>query len=232
MNTYVFFHVGEDCWQPQLLVRSINACDPSAEVIQVSDEVTPSIPGIARRHTLRVDRYELMSMRLDGFAGLKLGYPAIYLDTDMILLHHCDSKQIIGDKEIVMCRRSFNKESIFNHSFRGMNLSEYKGMKLDDVYPYLACATVTQSSDVWESLAAILEGLDPKYRVWYGDQEALKIFKTRRPLSCGSFLENTYGCIPENLTEYPSARIVHFKGAARKIQMQEFFRARFKSLQQ
>lgn len=227
MNTYVFFHVGDDCLYPQLLVHSINACDPGAEVIQVSNEGTPNISGVTRRHNIQGDPMQLMSMRLKGFAELRLDYPAIYLDTDMILIRPCSPRLIIGDMKIMMCRRSFNRDATFNESFRGMNLSEYSGRKLDDVYPYLACATITANFEVWQSLSAVLKGLDPKYRLWYGDQEALKIYKKKRPSVCGAILENIYGCLPEHYSDYPAARIVHFKGAERKSHMPHFFSSRY-----
>jgi hypothetical protein len=44
------------------------------------------------------------------------------------------------------------------------------------VYPYLACATVSNTSEFWNQLVEVLSKLETKFKQWYGDQEAMKIW--------------------------------------------------------
>lgn len=231
MNTYVFFHIGSDSWQPDILVRSIRLSDYDSEVIQVSDQSSPSVKGIDYRHNVSGNNANLMSMRLLGFGDLKLKKPAIYLDTDMIVVRECNPIKILGEKKICMCARSFNKGDIFNSSFREMNLAEYRGMTLNDVYPYIACSTVTESYAEWDTLAAILDELDPKFKVWYGDQESLKSYASQWPSSVTFMPESEFGCLPEHYKEISATRILHFKGERRKSLMKRYASALFDAQQ-
>jgi hypothetical protein len=159
-----------------------------------------------------------------AFSSLRLDRPAIYLDTDMIVLLPCDPRRILGDKRVILCKRSFGKDDIFNPNFRGMNLSEYQGMSLNDVYPYIACSTVTESYREWEALASMLDALDPKFKVWYGDQEALKVYAQQFPRDVGFMPESVYGCLPEFYDTNIQRHILHFKGERRKLMMKKFTR--------
>lgn len=225
MNTYVFFHIGKDSWQPEILVRSIRLCNPNSEIIQVSDQSAASVNGISYRQNISGNPANLMTMRLLAFSALKLKKPAIYLDTDMIVLQECDPIKILDGKKVAMCARSFDKNSIFNSSFRGMDLSEYQGMTLNDVYPYIACSTVTESYIEWATLATMLGELDPKFRVWYGDQEALKLYARVNPASVIFMPEKEFGCLPEHYQNSSSTKILHFKGEKRKSLMKQFVMA-------
>jgi hypothetical protein len=62
---------------------------------------------------------------------------------------------------------------------------------------------------VWSELLEILDHIDPKYRKWYGDQEAMKIWAKMNPV--GTLAESEYGCFPE-YTENRNPKILHYKG--------------------
>ena len=57
-----------------------------------------------------------------------------------------------------------------------MDLSEYFNMKIIDVYPILACFTITKSNVFWIKCFENLLQIDQKFHKWYGDQEAIKMF--------------------------------------------------------
>jgi len=208
--TFVFFHIGPNLTQPRRLVDSIRRTNPDAEIIMCSDQSTPFMLGISQRVHVKGDPKNIMQMRLDGFAAAKLNKPAIYLDTDMAVMEKISPTQMLGDHDVIMCRRSFQREALFNTNLRGMNFSEYQGKTLDQVYPYLACATVTRSYHAWEQMATILRYMDPKYAIWYGDQEALKSYAAAN--SIGTLDEKEYACLPEFVDRSNPPKIIHYKG--------------------
>ena len=222
MNCYVFFHVGEDSWQPEILTRSILVADPSAEIIQVSTPATTTIRGVSRHIEFECSGLGLMSYRLDAFSKLDLEYPAIYLDTDMILLEPVNPLSCLNDKDVAMCRRVFQRDYLFNTEMRGMKFPEYSGMTMDEVYPYLACATVTSSSREWTRLSELLKQKAPKFQTWYGDQEALKLYQSLHHDNVSHILEDVYACLPEKININHPPKIIHFKGPSRKAHMKAY----------
>ncbi len=221
---YVFFHVGESIEQPTMLVKSILRVDPGAEIIHCSDTETPSVPAVTRRFELQGDRTRLMSFRLRAFSALALDRPAIHIDTDMLLLKRVLPGMLLAGRKGLFCRRFFNRDGAFNGRFGGMDFMEYDRLPLDTVYPVLACATVTPDARVWETLTSILEGLHPKFSVWYGDQEAMKKLIASAPKEEFGFLsEAEFGCLPEQDGHARHATLLHFKGAQRKAVMTGFF---------
>jgi hypothetical protein len=133
--------------------------------------------------------------------------------------------KILENKEIYVCQRSFNKESLFNGNFRGMNYLEYDQMSFGEVYPYLACTTITRNSGIWSELVDACDSLSEKFKIWYGDQEALKIIvKTKSSDQLGMIPEHTYACLPEYANFLSQAIFLHFKGPARKVLMRDFYK--------
>jgi hypothetical protein len=155
-----------------------------------------------------------MTFRLEAFSSLNIEEKAIYLDTDMLVMNKFDID--INHCDAILCKRSFGLDKLFNASFRGMDLSEYQNMTLGDVYPFLACFTVTKSSAFWKEAFNILKSLDKKFHFWYGDQEALKIIKAKNTFSIDTVQESIFACLPEQADKFNLPNIIHFKGAARK----------------
>jgi hypothetical protein len=157
-----------------------------------------------------------MTYRLNAFAKCGLDAPAMYLDTDMLMVKPVDPASLLGNSKIAMCRRSFNIDSPFNGSFRGLDFLEYDRKPLGSVYPFVACCTVTRDAKVWGELLELLLGLDRKFHLWYGDQEALKRFvrdgEDHRRSECAFIPESIFGCLPEETKFLPNAAIIHFKG--------------------
>jgi hypothetical protein len=211
-QTFVFFHVGQDISYPQKMVKSILRYNPDADIIMCTDTDTPDVMGITDRYEMHVDRAELLYARNTAYANLKLDCPALYLDTDMLIQSEIDVEDILNGTEVAFCKRSFNREDMFNIEQRGIKFPEYEGKSIGEVYPYVGCMIATRNNKVWEELLAIFDSLDPKFKKWYGDQEALRIYAEK--YGCAEAPESIYGCLPEHRSD--EAKILHFKGPSRK----------------
>ena len=212
----VFFHVGDDISYPQRMVKSVLRYNPDAYIVMCTDTDTPDVMGVSYRFEIEIDRDEMLYSRIKAYARLAWEMegegPAIFLDTDMLVQGEIDPTTMLADAEVAVCRRSFNCDGEFNIELRGLVFDEHKGKTMDQVYPYVFCALVTDGSKFWEDLLAIYDTLDPKYRKWYGDQEALRVYAKSNEVA--TFPESIYGCLPEHKTD--DAKILHYKGAARK----------------
>ena len=210
-DNFVFFHVGDDISYPQKMVKSLLRHNPDANIIMCTDEDTPDVMGITDRKEFAVDRENLMFSRMKAFAELNFAEPALYIDTDMIFVDRVVVGDILGDAEIVMCRREFQREAIFNIEQRGMRFDEYEGKTLDEVYPFVGCVTATKNGAPWGIMLEMYDKLDPKFKKWYGDQEVLKLYAESE---ADMMPESVYGCLPEH--KHDGAKIIHYKGPSRK----------------
>jgi hypothetical protein len=215
---FVFLQVGEDALTT-LMVRSIKKQMPNAEVFQCSDAATARIPGVDHISVCAADRTNLMTFRLAAFSQLNLNAPAAYIDTDILFTKPCSVDALLQDCDVAVCRRSFARDSLINTNFRGIDLSEYRGKTLADVYPYLASFNVTRSYEFWEECLNELHRLDKKFHWWYGDQEAIRNVLLRGGFCFRELEESDVSCLPEciNLNSLPVA--IHFKGQSRKAKM-------------
>jgi hypothetical protein len=218
-----FFHVGENITQPSMLVETIIKFNPNSNIIHFTNNLTPKIPGITKRIERNSDLSKLMFYRTESFSKSKLEGPSLYIDTDMLCIGPIDVGSIISSKEIVMCRRSFMNEKLFNGKFRGLDFMEYDKKTLGEVYPYLGCATAMNGSEGWEKIFKEYLKLNEKYQIWYGDQEALKnTYLSSNDNTIGIMHEKDYACLPEMTDHLKRAKIIHFKGAHRKNLMKDY----------
>ncbi len=220
VSTFVFFRTGteEQIAYTKKFVASLRASNPNAEIIMCTDRHTPDIEGVTRRFELTLDTDNWMEYRLQIYAELRLDKPAMYLDDDMIVQEAIDPKKLLGNRKVLLCERSFGRDLYFNTQMKGIDFSEHKGKRMHDVYPYLACATVTKDYLFWADLLFIMDHIDPKYRRWYGDQECMRIWKqTSSQGDYGVLSEADYACLPEELSGR-NPKIIHYKGS-RKSEM-------------
>lgn len=221
--TFVFLHVGPDASLPALLVRSIRAVHGDAQIIQCSDHATAAVAGVDEVRRFEGDTTTLMTFRLASFAALEQPAPALYLDTDMLCVGPLEPQSMLGDCEVAVCSREFGRAALFNTRFGGLDLTEYAGKTIGEIYPYVACATVTRGAAFWADCLANLASLPPKFRRWYGDQEAIRNVVSLGKYRTAHLPESVYGCLPERRTNDSAApRLLHFKGAARKPLMLEY----------
>ena len=226
MNTFVFLQVGNDP-RVEMMVNSINLTNPNARIIQCSDPNTKKIGGVTDIFRLGSDSTNLMTFRLEAFTYLKLTEPAIYLDTDMLILTEIFINQFLQDTEVALCQRSFGRDTLLNTRFRNMDLSEYANKTLGQVYPILACFTATKSHEFWKACLLNLWKLDKKFHWWYGDQEAMRNIASNGDFNIRYLAESDVACLPEYANDHPNATGIHFKGASRKSQMENFYQLHF-----
>jgi hypothetical protein len=211
-QTFVFFHVGKDISYPQKMVKSVLRHNPDADIIMCTDTDTPDVMGITDRYETEIDTDNLMYARTMAYTNLKLDRPAIYVDTDMIIQSEIDVEEILSGTQVAFCRRSFNGDDKFNIEQRGLRFDEYEGKSIGDIYPYVGCMVATRDGGVWADILSIFNSLEPKFKKWYGDQEALRIYAEK--YGCAEAPESVYGCLPEH--KHDDAKIVHYKGPSRK----------------
>lgn len=215
-SKFVFFHVGQDISAPQKMVKSLLRHNPDAEITMCTDHSTPDVMGVTNRFEIEVDPKEFLYARVKAYARLRIEEPAVFLDTDMLVQGKIDAEGMLSGTRVAFCRRTFNRDAGFNITMRGFTFEEHNGKTMDQVYPYVGCAIATKDPEFWAEILKIYDTLHPKYRGWYGDQEALRIYAEK--YGAAEFPESIYGCLPEHKTD--EAKILHFKGAARKKQFE------------
>ena len=178
--TFVFFHVGPDFQQPTMMVHSLREANPSATIIQCTDDATPPIQNVHRVVRSAGNSANLMTYRISAFAELNLTHPALYLDTDMLALQPIDPAALLGGLEVMLCQRQFDTQSPHSGAQRGVQFPEHRGIPLGVVYPYVACATITRNFEFWKELQSIIDRLDERFHRWYGDQEAMRLWAEER----------------------------------------------------
>ena len=112
--TFVFFHVGADSSMPAKMVSSLKNVMPDARVIMCSDYATEVPDGVDEVKHSEGNYEELMAWRMGAFAKARLTGPAMYIDTDMLFVLPVDPAAILGEREIVLCRRDFDRDAGFN----------------------------------------------------------------------------------------------------------------------
>jgi hypothetical protein len=221
MTTFVFLHVGVDP-NVELLVRSVHKTNPNARVIQCTDQLTERVNGATEIYRHTGDTSNLMTFRLEAFSTLGLQEPAIYLDTDMLVLDELNAEDILVDADVACCERSFQRDATINTQFRGMDLTEYADKTFGEVYPILAAFTVTRAFDFWAACFERLLTLDKKFYYWFGDQEAMRDVAQLGRFNVTLIPEAEFACLPE-FAQGTSPKVLHFKGAQRKAWMTEIW---------
>jgi len=221
MMNFCFFHVGADIDVPQMMVNSIRKFNPDAEIFYCTDRFSPAIQGV---HRIEFDGNpnELMLFKVNSFANSSINGPAIYLDTDMLCCREIKFDDNLHYKDIYLCQRSFDTQNLFNGNFLGLDFMEYDKKPLGEVYPYLACATITVNSVVWKEIASLCDNLSQKFKIWYGDQEALKFFVHNTNSKVDFIQEHKWACLPEYSKYFTEINFMHFKGARKKL-MKNFY---------
>jgi hypothetical protein len=220
--TFVLFQVGNSI-EPILLVKSIRKLMPDACVLQCSDKGTEQIEGVDRRIVVEGDLSCLMTLRLKAYSELALEEPAAYLDSDMILLRPLDPAVVLGDADVAVCERSFGRDGLFNVNFKGLDLGAYRNKTLGEVYPYLACFTVTKDCRFWAKANELLLTMNSTFHRWFGDQEAIRELVKSGVFKVTKVPESAYGCLPDMISKTSTPpRLLHFKGSTRKQAMLDY----------
>ena len=225
MLRVAFLHVGTDVTLPRILVRSIRDHNSGAHVVQCTDRESPDVAGVDDVVRIDGDTNRLMTFRLRCFAGLSFNGPTLFLDTDMVCADRIDPAGELSGHDVAVCMRDYNKDMPLDPAAMDIDLREYAGRTLDEVYPYLACAVIARNADFWSACLDNLNGLPDKFHRWFGDQEAMRnVIAAGR--SVGRLSESLYACLPDMVHD-PAHRpkLFHFKGPMRKQWMIDGARA-------
>jgi hypothetical protein len=221
-----FLHVGSDATQPMILCRSLKANNPEIRIIQCSDQATSPVDGVSEVARFDGDTERLMLFRTSAYARLTISEPTLFLDTDMICLEPLDPSGALLDGMAAVCLREYGRDMLLYPDAMGVDLSEYQGRTLGDVYPYIGCAIVCRSNDFWYECLQEMGRLPPKFQRWFGDQEALRNVVDARLDSVRWLPESIYACLADVETDRTKRpKICHFKGPARKQMMLDFAKA-------
>jgi len=96
-------------------------------------------------------------------------------------------------------------------------------MKIIDVYPILACFTITKSNVFWIKCFENLLQIDQKFHKWYGDQEAIKNVLKLEIFNCIFLKGSQVACLPEYFQSNALPICLHFKGGKRKALMNKAY---------
>jgi len=220
MARVAFLHVGPDTTLPGILVRSLREHNPDMRIVQCADRVSPQVSGVDDVLRIDADAGNLMTFRLQAFAGLAGNEPTLFLDTDMVCARPIDPAAELDDCDVAVCLREYNNAMPLDTRAMGINLTEYEGRTLGDVYPYLACAVIAKDAAFWTACLEDLRRLPAKFHKWFGDQEAMRNVIKAGGHKVGWLRESIYACLPDMHTD-PShgPKLFHFKGPLRKQMM-------------
>lgn len=212
--TFVFFHVGPPLY-PSILVRSLRAHHPDARIVQYTGGDGPQIEGVTECHYLKGDVEAPILFRTECFA--KHEGPATFMDTDMIALRKIDND--LGDADVGICQRTYDINQYMNPDAFVIDITEYRGKQIKDVYPYVGCIAQQKNNEFWKDCLEQYRNLPEKFKFWFGDQEAIRdVIKTGK-YKIKPLPEDKYARLLDHDHNPDDAYALHFKGKSRKAWM-------------
>ena len=215
MIDFYFFHVGNESEQPQMLVNSILKTNVNCKIYQLTDQFTPIVKNIDNCYRYDCENSKnIMKFRMEAYARTNLNKNrfSIFLDTDMLVLKKINLSQQFKNSDVVLCQREINAHHYVNLNYNDMDMKEYNGLTMGEVWPFLGCFIAVKDNINLLKMNEIYNELEDKYKYWYGDQTVLKKFALDHPSLISIVSEKEYSDLPLNSTINPNAKIVHFKG--------------------
>jgi hypothetical protein len=211
------FHIGGKDPVVREHLNSLRRHYPSSRIIYLTDSIselqdTDVIDSISRFDS---GTSSIMYTRIAAYSAEPVSGPTFFLDTDILVNKTMPSTLLSAlAGSIAVCKRQYNCDAPFNPAFRGIDFSRYSGMSLGSVFPYLACCTYSETTEVWQRCLRIMEDLDDCFYKWYGDQECLKILL--RQLASNSthykeLPESLFAALPTHASA-SNAYFIHYKG--------------------
>jgi len=228
MINFYFFHIGDNISLPKMMVESIRITNVNSQIFQITDRFSPEIKNIDKCFRFDGNIKNIMKFRMEAYSNVELvdNVPALFLDTDMLILKKINHIDLFKKYEVVLCKREIEVDLKVNINFKKMNMVEYKNSTMVEAWPYLGCFIAIKNSKCLNQMNEIYNKLETKYKIWYGDQIALKKFADFNYVDCVG--ENEYAYIPNNIKVPENAKILHFKGESLKNLMKEYFINYFK----
>lgn len=231
MINFYFFHVGDDQFLPNMMINSIRKTNINSKIYQLTDRFSPEVKDVDKCY--RFDGYikNIMKLRMEAYSKVKSieNSYSIFVDTDMLVLQKINEAELFQNFNTIFCKREIGLGLNVNINFKNMNMVEYKNITLGDAWPYLGCFIALKNHSPLIEMNEIYNKLDKKYKIWYGDQIALKKFVNIHSKTISFVGENEYAYLP-NGNQIPSkTKILHFKGEKLKKLMKKYYDFYFQS---
>ncbi len=204
-----FLHVGPDHAIPSFMVASVKAAMPDAEVVQMTDQATPPVPGVDSVLRHEWDGRKLMIYRLAHLAALER--PAcVILDTDVIVQRSLAP----------VFERPFDVALTVRHeAVKTLD----KTQNLTPEMPYNTGVMFSREPRFWKAALERCRALPGKQHDWWGDQLSVKQVADSGQFNVVELPCEVYNYSPSTENEDVSERhVVHYKGA-RKLWMKQRF---------
>lgn len=232
----VFFWVGADIYVPHHLVISARMImGNSVEVIQVTDNKTPAVPGVNSVQRRELSTF-MMLARLEAYSQVQTSSNKIFFcDADSLFINPL--KLDFAKSNILLAKRTvnFRLRAKFNLNYFDKIYSEeypeFKGQDALNVMPFLfgAIAIKEDQSAFLNSLLAICRELPQRFHIWFGDQYALKMAVDTKQFNYGYLDTKKHLSIVKNLLstetlEHMRAddiQMITFKGGVAKQHIHE-----------
>jgi len=189
-----FLHVGEDLRLPAVMAASAKRF--GYELVQMTDERTPEVPGADTVVRLAWDGERLMTYRLQHLAAL--AGPALVVDTDVVFVRdvgHVWERAF----DVALTRRT-------GPAF------DPNGVDLAEVMPYNTGVMFSRSQAFWQRCHELCSGFPPEVQRWYGDQYAVRFAAPEFKVL--ELPTDPYNYSPGSPEEDVSQRyVVHYKGS-------------------
>jgi hypothetical protein len=192
-----FLHVGDDLRLAAAMTASAKRF--AYEVVQMTDERTPAVPGADAVVRLAWDGERLMTYRLQHLAAL--AGPALIVDTDVLFVR--DVRHVW--------------ERVFDVALTRRNgpAPDPNGVDLAEVMPYNTGVMFSRSQAFWQRCHALCRGFPEEVQRWYGDQYAVRFAAPE--FSVLELPVDPYNYSPGSPDEDVSQRyVVHYKGARKE----------------
>jgi hypothetical protein len=192
-----FLHVGEDLRLPAVMAASAKRL--GYELVQMTDERTPAVPGADAVVRLPWDGERLMTYRLQHLAAL--AEPALIVDTDVMFLR--DVRDVWEREfDVALTRRTGPAP-------------DPNGVDLAEVMPYNTGVMFSRSQAFWQRCHELCLGFPPEVQRWYGDQYAVRFAAPEFKVL--ELAVDPYNYSPSSPDEDVSQKyVVHYKGARKE----------------
>ena len=223
-----FFHTGDNIIQPEMLCRSARKVfkGQNLKITHITNNITPKVDSADQIfRTNGLNGLGIMHARMISYRDYLKTFrePTVFLDTDMLIIRRFILDLSKGPK---LCQRSYGlntclKPYIIKDKTKIL-FPEFTRKSFGKIFPYVGCFFADKDEFFIDKALSIYEKLDERYKLWYGDQIALKEAALQEKVS--SIKEKHIACDPHdyNKAKHPVA-ILHFKGGDQKALMKDFF---------
>ena len=204
-------------------INSIKKYHPNSRIIHCTDFITESFKEVNQTHRTDFDRNYLMYGKIKSFSTLKINKTSIYLDPDMLLMRNIPINKFEERAEVFLLKRSFNNNVNIPVKFRGLKFLQHENKYYSDLYPYIACLVICKKEKFWKKCLSFFEEIENVYKIWFGDQEILRMIVEKNNFDFGFVEEKDFACPPQNLNGKTRPFIIHFKGKINKEIIKKYY---------